>query len=147
MNTINSSHPLGKVRQQRHGDPTIGEPPAPVVRSSARFHDYPTDLSIIEIAMQLRSTQPPAFDHFTVPVGNREFKDRLRKINCYSRGCHWMLPVLLLTRPPDIAISANVLAISKKPIPSFHSKFSETQARFKQANGRCRPFSGNRASL
>jgi len=37
--------------------------------------------------------------------------------------------LFLLTRPPDIAISANVFAFSKKPIPSFRAIFSGTQAK------------------
>jgi hypothetical protein len=37
--------------------------------------------------------------------------------------------LFLLARPPDIAISANVFAFSKKPIPSFRGIFSETLTR------------------
>jgi hypothetical protein len=62
-------------------------------KTLASFHDDSTYLSIIEIAMQLRSTQPLAFDHIAVCVRNRELKDSLRQINCYSRGCHWTTPV------------------------------------------------------
>jgi hypothetical protein len=77
--------------------------------------------------MHLRSTQALAFDYVAIRIRNRELKDRLRQINCNSRGYHWML-LFLLARSPDIAISANVFAFSKKPIPSFRAIFSGTQA-------------------
>jgi hypothetical protein len=100
--------------------------------------------------MHLRSAQALAFDYVAVRIRNCELKDSLRQINCNSRGYHWML-LFLLTRPPDIAISANVFAFSKKPIPSFRAIFSGTQARpglarifFLRLGGRLTPPMGSR---
>jgi hypothetical protein len=60
-----------KRRQQRHCDPTLCKPSAPIVRCSARFHDNSTYFSIIEIAMHLRSTQALAFNYGAFRVRNR----------------------------------------------------------------------------
>jgi hypothetical protein len=41
--------------------------------------------------------------------------------------------LFLLTRPPDIAISANVFAFSKKPIPSFLARQISTSNNCRQS--------------